>query len=33
MSAAQLVKNISTERMVEGIALRRAANFLKELTI
>jgi hypothetical protein len=33
MNAAQLVKNTSIERMVEGVALRRAASFLKELAI
>jgi predicted AAA+ superfamily ATPase len=33
MNATQLVKNISIERMVEGVALRRAASFLKELAI
>ncbi|MCK5516684.1 MAG: ATP-binding protein, partial [Desulfobulbaceae bacterium] len=33
MDATQLVKNISIERMVEGVALRRAASFLKELAI
>jgi len=29
--AAQIVKNLRTERMVDGIELRRAADFLREL--
>jgi predicted AAA+ superfamily ATPase len=33
MSATQLVKNTNIERMVEGVALRRAANFLKEAAV
>ena len=33
MSAVQLVKNTNIERMVEGVALRRAAGFLKELAL
>ncbi len=33
LKAAQVVKNINVERMVDGIQLRRALNFLKELNI
>lgn len=33
LKAAQVVKNLNIERMVDGIQLRRALNFLKELTI
>ena len=33
MSAVQLVKNTNIERMVKGVALRRAAGFLKELAL
>jgi len=33
MEAVQVVKNTRVERMVDGIALRRAAAFLKELVI
>ncbi len=33
LQAAQVVKNINIERMVDGIQLRRAINFLKELNI
>ncbi len=31
LEAAQVVKNLHNERMVDGIQLRRAANFLREL--
>jgi len=33
IAAVQVVKNITTERMVNGIALRRAVPFLKELAL
>ena len=33
MDAVQVVKNINVERMVDGVQLRRAENFLKELTL
>jgi len=33
LKAAQVVKNIATERMDKGIQVRRASDFLKELTI
>ncbi len=33
MNAVQLVKNLNIERMVDGVALRRAVNFLKEVAI
>ncbi len=33
LEAAQVVKNINVERMVDGIQLRRTLNFLKELSI
>ncbi len=33
MNGVQLVKNLSIERMVDGVTLRRAVNFLKELAI
>ncbi len=33
LSALQVVKNITTERIVDGIALRRAVPFLKELAL
>ena len=33
LKAAQIVKNINVERLFDGIQLRRATNFLKELEI
>ncbi len=33
LEAAQVVKNSNIERMVEGVQLRRAQNFLKELSL
>jgi len=33
MKSAQVVKHLNTERMVNGIQLRRAMNFLEELSI
>ena len=33
LKAAQVVKNINVERMVDGLQLRRTLNFLKELSI
>lgn len=33
LNGAQVVKNTNIERMVDGIQLRRAASFLKELAI
>jgi len=33
LKAAQVVKNIATERMDKGIQVRRASDFLKELTL
>ncbi len=33
LKAAQIVKNINVECLVNGIPLRRAADFLKELNV